>query len=67
MIKFTAALLAATSLALPSTAAADNHGQQASATGEAAPLIPRESLFGNPTRTGGQISPDGKWLSWRAP
>lgn len=31
------------------------------------PLIPRESLFGNPTRAGGQISPDGKWLSWLAP
>ena len=23
------------------------------------PLIPREALFGNPTRAGGQISPDG--------
>jgi dipeptidyl aminopeptidase/acylaminoacyl peptidase len=30
-------------------------------------LIPRKSLFGNPTRVGGQISPDGKWLSWLAP
>ncbi|WP_284124647.1 S9 family peptidase [Parerythrobacter aestuarii] len=34
---------------------------------EAFPLIPREHLFGNPTRAGGQISPDGKWLSWLAP
>jgi dipeptidyl aminopeptidase/acylaminoacyl peptidase len=67
MIKLTTTLLAATSLALPSAAAADNHRQQASATGQAAPLIPREDLFGNPTRTGGQISPDGNWLSWRAP
>tara|TARA_R110002072_G_scaffold9518_4_gene45900 strand:+ start:5530 stop:7575 length:2046 start_codon:yes stop_codon:yes gene_type:complete len=67
MIKLTTALLAATSLALPSAAAADNHRQQASATGEAAPLIPRENLFGNPTRASGQISPDGNWLSWRAP
>lgn len=33
----------------------------------AAPLIPREALFGNPTRAGGQISPDGQWLSWLAP
>ena len=33
----------------------------------AAPLIPREVLFGNPTRAGGQISPDGKWLGWLAP
>ncbi|WFL78005.1 S9 family peptidase [Altererythrobacter arenosus] len=31
------------------------------------PLIPRDHLFGNPTRTSGQISPDGKWLSWLAP
>lgn len=33
----------------------------------AAPLIPRDDLFGNPTRASGQISPDGKWLSWLAP
>ncbi len=32
-----------------------------------APLIPREALFGNPTKSAGQISPDGKWLSWMAP
>lgn len=31
------------------------------------PLIPRESLFGNPTRAGGKISPDGQWVSWMAP
>jgi len=31
------------------------------------PLIPREALFGNPTRSGGQISPDGNWLAWMAP
>jgi len=34
---------------------------------EGAPLIPREALFGNPTRQGGQISPDGAWLAWMAP
>lgn len=33
----------------------------------AAPMIPREALFGNPLRAAGQISPDGKWLSWLAP
>ena len=33
----------------------------------AVPLIPREHLYGNPTRAGGRISPDGKWLSWMAP
>ncbi|MEM7666855.1 MAG: S9 family peptidase [Pseudomonadota bacterium] len=36
-------------------------------TAEAVPLIPREALFGNPTRSQGRISPDGKWLSWLAP
>ncbi|MGY6552786.1 MAG: alpha/beta fold hydrolase [Erythrobacter sp.] len=41
---------------------------QASAdTRTAAPLIPREALFGNPTRAQGRISPDGQWLSWLAP
>lgn len=34
---------------------------------DAFPLIPRDHLFGNPTRAGGQISPDGQWLSWLAP
>ncbi|HLK25642.1 MAG TPA: S9 family peptidase [Caulobacteraceae bacterium] len=31
------------------------------------PLIERRRLFGNPTRAGAQISPDGRWLSWHAP
>jgi len=31
------------------------------------PLIERAKLFGNPTRAGAQISPDGQWLSWVAP
>ncbi|HSG56270.1 MAG TPA: S9 family peptidase [Paracoccaceae bacterium] len=31
------------------------------------PLISREDLFGNPVRAGGQLSPDGLWLSWMAP
>ena len=31
------------------------------------PLIPREALFGNPTRSAGMLSPDGAWLSWMAP
>jgi dipeptidyl aminopeptidase/acylaminoacyl peptidase len=30
-------------------------------------LIPRQHLFGNPTRYGHQISPDGKRLAWVAP
>jgi dipeptidyl aminopeptidase/acylaminoacyl peptidase len=32
-----------------------------------APLIPREHIFGNPERAAGQISPDGKRLSFLAP
>ncbi len=31
------------------------------------PLIPREHLFGNPSRSQGKVSPDGNWLSWLAP
>lgn len=31
------------------------------------PLIPRAALFGNPVKSGAQLSPDGKWLSWMAP
>ena len=31
------------------------------------PLIPRDHLFGNPSRSMGKISPDGQWLSWLAP
>ena len=30
-------------------------------------LIPREHLFGNPTKAQGKLSPDGQWLSWLAP
>ncbi|NVM75694.1 dipeptidyl aminopeptidase/acylaminoacyl peptidase [Duganella sp. SG902] len=31
------------------------------------PLIERARIFGNPSKTGGKLSPDGKWLSWIAP
>jgi dipeptidyl aminopeptidase/acylaminoacyl peptidase len=53
--------------------AAAGHAQQQPASPSAAnvqpsaPLIPREALFGNPTRAAGMISRDGKWLSWLAP
>lgn len=30
-------------------------------------LIPRAKIFGNPSRAGGQISPDGRHVSWLAP
>ena len=33
----------------------------------AVPLIERTKLFGNPSKTGGRLSPDGKWLAWIAP
>ena len=33
----------------------------------AAPLIERSKLFGNPSRAGASLSPDGRWLSWLAP
>lgn len=32
-----------------------------------APLIERAKFFGNPAASQGQVSPDGKWLSWLAP
>ena len=44
---------------MPDTTAAD----RVSST----PLIPRDHLFGNPDRSQGKISPDGKWVSWMAP
>lgn len=53
---FTATTLVATAFAAPSSAA---HGP--------APLIERTKLFGNPSRSAGRVSPDGKWLSWLAP
>lgn len=31
------------------------------------PLIPRSVLFGNPEKAGVQLSPDGKYISYRAP
>ena len=37
------------------------------AWGELPPLIPREVLFGNPAKTGAQISPNGKMLAYLAP
>lgn len=39
----------------------------ATAQGGDVPLISREKLFGNPVKTGASLSPDGKWIAWRAP
>ena len=52
--------------AVPSIAQTDT-SMTASNPAASAPMIPRESLFGNPTKAAGQISPDGKWISWLAP
>lgn len=62
--------VAAIALTITASARADHHsGTEVSMTEKtaAAPLIPREDLFGNPTRSSGQLSPDGQWLSWLAP
>jgi len=37
------------------------------AQGPTVPLIERATLFGNPSKIAGRISPDGAWLSWIAP
>lgn len=60
------ALLCASPLALlvPSALVAQQSGAQPSASGQ---LIPRELIFGNPSRSGAQVSPDGKHVSWLAP
>ena len=39
----------------------------AAATDVKAPLIERQKLFGNPTKSQGRLSPDGKWLAFIAP
>ncbi len=62
--------LAAMALTITTSARADHHaGTDTPMTDKTAatPLIPREDLFGNPTKSAGQLSPDGKWLSWLAP
>ena len=41
--------------------------QASSAPLSTTPLIERAKFFGNPTKAGSKISPDGKWLSWIAP
>lgn len=42
--------------------ASSTHAQQGNDV-----LIPREKLFGNPEKVGPQVSPDGKFLAFRAP
>lgn len=50
-----------TEIAIPETA------PPAAAAPKEVALIPRTALFGNPARTGGTISPDGKTLAYLAP
>ncbi|WP_325063782.1 S9 family peptidase [Pseudoblastomonas halimionae] len=66
---FATCTLAAMAMTLPGAASANlmNESPSMTQTAEAAPLIPRESLFGNPSRASAQISPDGEWLAWLAP
>jgi dipeptidyl aminopeptidase/acylaminoacyl peptidase len=68
------ALCAATAILALSTGcttmAADTQGRQAAVATSvplAAPIIPRQDLFGNPSRAAGQISSDGRYVSWMAP
>jgi dipeptidyl aminopeptidase/acylaminoacyl peptidase len=42
-------------------------GSAAAAYADLPPLIPRDTLFGNPEKVSPQISPDGKRLAWIAP
>ncbi|HJW93615.1 MAG TPA: S9 family peptidase [Thermoanaerobaculia bacterium] len=56
-------LTAARALAL----AALTIGPAAATFAQLPPLIPRETLFGNPERVSPRLSPDGKHLAWIAP
>lgn len=64
----TASMLAAVTPAMSEEHSMNHTTSETAATAlEEFALIPRDHLFGNPTRASGQISPDGKWLSWLAP
>ncbi len=68
--KLLATFAAASAMAIPATLSADNtatQGTTMTTEAEAAPLISRDALFGNPTKAQGRLSPDGKYLSWLAP
>ena len=55
------------SVLLLATISSAAFAQASSAALSTTPLIERAKFFGNPTKTGSKISPDGKWLSWIAP
>lgn len=57
-----------TALWMAATLPVHAQGTAASAPPSATvPLIERAKFFGNPSKAGGRISPDGRWLSWVAP
>jgi dipeptidyl aminopeptidase/acylaminoacyl peptidase len=56
-MKLLVAAAAALILGMPAAQAADMK----------APLIERQKLFGNPSKSQGRLSPDGKWLAFIAP
>jgi dipeptidyl aminopeptidase/acylaminoacyl peptidase len=58
---------ASLTLAAANVGAAPAGGGAPAAKDAAPPLIPRDTLFGNPSRIQGRLSPDGQWLSWIAP
>jgi dipeptidyl aminopeptidase/acylaminoacyl peptidase len=58
--------IAAVLALIGSAASLITHAQTAASVVDV-PLIERIKLFGNPSKVGAQISPDGQWLSWIAP
>ncbi|WP_255536559.1 S9 family peptidase [Pacificimonas pallii] len=56
-----------TAVGIAMTMASAGTAASAKTAAQNADLIPREALLGNPTKSQGRISPDGKWLSWLAP
>ena len=51
----------------PESTAAAPESAAVETAAQAAPLIPRDVIFGNPDRTLARISPDGSYVSWLAP
>jgi dipeptidyl aminopeptidase/acylaminoacyl peptidase len=48
-------------------AAAPSVGAPSTVTSAEPPLLSRDLLFGNPQRTNGRLSPDGRWVGYLAP
>ncbi|MFC3380204.1 alpha/beta fold hydrolase [Rugamonas sp. CCM 8940] len=61
------ALLLASAPPALAQAAATTPAAAVAAAADNTPLIERAKIFGNPSKSNGKISPDGKWLSWIAP